>query len=76
MSLVAQAETRTTLSDGAVGKIEFQTYTPASQRPLITRAYLKDPATVISGVLSLPTDATLQCEGKSPAVILAHSENA
>lgn len=36
-SPIAQAEPRTTLSDGAVGKIEFWTYTPASQRPLITR---------------------------------------
>jgi hypothetical protein len=72
MSSVAQAEPLTTLSDGAVGHIELRTYTPASQRVLITRAYLNEPATVIDGVLSLPTDATLQREGKSPAVILAH----
>ncbi len=72
VSSVAQAEPRTTLSDGAVGKIEFRTYTPVSQRPLLTRSYLNEPTTVISGVLSLPTSTTLQREGKSPAVILAH----
>jgi dienelactone hydrolase len=72
ISAVAQAEPRTTLSDGAVGKIEFRTYTPASQRPLVTRSYLNEPTTVISGVLSLPTSTPLQREGKSPAVILAH----
>jgi dienelactone hydrolase len=68
----AHAEPRTTLSDGAVGKIEFRTHTPASQRPLITRSYLNEPTTVISGVLSLPTNPTFQHEAKSPAVILAH----
>lgn len=68
----AQAEPRTSLSDGAVGTIEFRTYTPASQRPLLTRSYLSEPTTVVSGVLSLPAPATLAREGKSPAVILAH----
>jgi dienelactone hydrolase len=72
VSAMGRAEPLTTLSDGAIGHIEFQTYTPASQRPLITRSYLGDPATVISGVLTLPTNSPLQREGKSPAVILAH----
>jgi dienelactone hydrolase len=72
ISAVAQAEPRSTLSDGAVGKIEFRTYTPVSQRPLLTRSYLNEPTTVISGVLSLPTSTPPQREGKSPAVILAH----
>ena len=71
-SAIARAEPWTTLSDNAVGRIEFRTYTPASQRPLITRSYLNEPTTVISGVLSLPTKLTFQREGKSPAVILAH----
>ena len=72
INAVAQAEPRTRLSDGAVGKIEFRTYTPASQRPLITRSYLNEATTAISGVLSLPTSTPLQREGKSPAVVLAH----
>lgn len=66
------SEPRASLSDGAVGTIAFRTYTPASQRPLITRAYLNDPPRVITGVLSLPTRTTLERDGKSPAVILAH----
>jgi dienelactone hydrolase len=68
----AQAEPRTTLADGGVGRIGFRTHTPASQRPLLTRSYLKDPAISIGGVLSLPTKASLERHGKSPAVILAH----
>jgi dienelactone hydrolase len=72
MSSVAGGEPRTTLSDGTVGRIELRTYTPASQRMLITRAHVNEAATVIDGVLSLPTEATLQRGGKSPAVILAH----
>lgn len=72
MSATARAEPRTTLSDGATGRIEFTTFTPASQRPLITRSYLKEPTTVITGVLTLPADPALQRDGKSPAVILAH----
>lgn len=72
MSSAAQAEPRSTLSDGPVGTIEFRTYTPVSQRPFVTRSYLNGPTAVISGVLSLPTSTPLQREGKSPAVILAH----
>jgi dienelactone hydrolase len=68
----AGAEPRSTLSDGATGTVEFRTHTPASQRPLITRAYLQGPPAVIGGVLSLPSAATLQREGRSPAVILMH----
>ena len=69
---VATRESQTTLSDGAVGTIAFRTYTPASQRPLLTRSYLNQPSTVISGVLSLPASTALQRDGRSPAVILAH----
>ena len=72
MSSVALAEPRTTLADGAVGTIEFSTYTPASQRPLITRTYLQQPAAVISAILSLPADSTFEREGTVPAVILMH----
>jgi dienelactone hydrolase len=68
----AQAEPRATLADGAVGRIEFRSHTPASQRPLLTRAYLNEPAAVIGGMLSLPANTPLQREGKSPAVIIAH----
>ena len=63
---------RADLFDGAVGTVAFRTYTPASQRPLLTRAYLNDPPTVITGILSLPTQTPLQRDGKSPAVILMH----
>jgi len=69
---VAQPEPRVTLSDGAVGVITFRSYTPASQRPLITRTYLNEAPTVIHGVLSLPADATVPREARVPAVILAH----
>jgi hypothetical protein len=69
---VTAREPRTTLADGAVGTIAFRTYTPASQRPLLTRSYLNQPSTVISGVLSLPASTALQRDGRSPAVILAH----
>jgi acetyl esterase/lipase len=72
MSSIALAEPRTTLADGASGKIEFSTYTPASQRPLITRTYLQQPATVISAILSLPADSAFEREGRVPAVILMH----
>jgi dienelactone hydrolase len=68
----AGAEPRATLTDGATGKIEFRSYTPASQRPLLTRSYLNEPAIVIGGMLSLPTHAALQRGGKTPAIILAH----
>jgi dienelactone hydrolase len=72
MSAVAQGEPRTSLADGPIGKIEFTTYTPASQRPLLTRTYLNEPTTVISGVLTLPARSALERQGKTPAVILAH----
>src|SRR4030095_15719943 len=69
---VTAREPRTTLADGAVGTIAFRISTPASQRPLLTRSYLNQPPTVISGVLSLLASSALQHEGRSPAVILAH----
>jgi len=72
-SQLAHAEPRTTLADGATGRIEFRTYTPTSQAPLITRAYLSGPPVVVSGRLSMPkAGGPLEREGKSPAVILAH----
>src|SRR5262245_4493324 len=73
VSRPAHAEPRTTLADGAAGKVEFRTYTPASPAPLITRAYLNGPPVVVSGELSLPkAGGPLERAGKSPAVILAH----
>ena len=67
------AAPRTTLADGATGKVEFRTYTPASQAPLLTRAYLSGPPAVVSGTLSLPKGGgPLERDGKSPAVILVH----
>jgi len=69
----AHAAPRTTLADGATGKVEFRTYTPTSQAPLITRAYLSGPPVVVNGRLSLPkAGGALERDGKSPAVILAH----
>src|SRR5262245_22718582 len=68
----AEGGPRTTLSDGAIGKIQFETSTPASQRPLLTRSYLSDPKVVITAVVLLPVNGTLLREGKFPAVILAH----
>jgi hypothetical protein len=74
LSALARAEPRSTLADGAVGLVEFQSHTPPSQRPLLTRSYLNDPAVTVSGVLTLPmaAAAALQREGRSPAVIVAH----
>ena len=51
---IARAEPRTTLADGVIGRIEFQSYTPASQMPFLDRSYLKDPPVVLSGELTLP----------------------
>ena len=73
MTAAVHAEPRTTLADGTTGKIEFRTYTPASQGPLLTRAYLSGPPTVVSGTLSLPQPGgALERAGKIPAVVLAH----
>ena len=72
LASAAQAEPRTTLADGAVGRIEFRSYTPASQRPFLTRSYLAGPPVVVSGVLSLPGTTALERGGKTPAVVLAH----
>jgi dienelactone hydrolase len=67
-----RSEPRTTLADGMTGKIELRTYTPASQRPLVTRSYLGETAVTISGVLGLPTNPTFERDGRFPAVIIAH----
>jgi dienelactone hydrolase len=63
------AAPRTTLADGPVGAIAFNSYTPASQRPLLTRGHLGGPVAVVGGSLSLPAPAA---DGRFPAVILAH----
>ena len=52
--------------------IAFPSYTPASERPLLTRTYPRDPVTV-SGILSLPAKKSpYERAGKVPAVILMH----
>ncbi len=52
--------------------IAFTSYTPASERPLLTRTYSRDPVT-ISGILSLPAQrGPYERDGKLPAVILMH----
>ncbi len=52
--------------------IAFTSYTPASERPLLTRTYPPDPVT-ISGTLSLPSQPSPYARaGKLPAVILMH----
>jgi dienelactone hydrolase len=52
--------------------ITFKSYTPASERPLLTRTYPRDPVT-ISGTLSLPAEnSPYSRAGKVPAVILMH----
>ena len=66
------AAPRTSLADGAVGRIEFNSHFPAGQYPFLSRAYLKDPPLVVSGTLSLPAKTTLRKDGKAPAVILMH----
>lgn len=73
MTAAAHAEPRITLADGMTGKIEFRTYTPASQNPLLTRAYLSGPPSVVSGTLSLPKPGgARERDGTVPAVVLAH----
>jgi dienelactone hydrolase len=52
--------------------LAFESYTPASERPLLTRTYAREPVT-ISGTLSLPTrPGPYERNGKLPAVILMH----
>jgi dienelactone hydrolase len=52
--------------------IAFPSYTPVSERPLLTRTYSRDPVT-ISGVLSMPFEkGPYERAGKVPAVILMH----
>jgi dienelactone hydrolase len=52
--------------------VSFTSFTPASERPLLTRTYPRDPVT-ISGTLSLPGQpSTYERDGKLPAVILMH----
>ena len=68
----AQAAPRGSLADGAVGRIEFNSYFPTGQSAFLSGAFRKDAPFVISGMLSLPASPALQKEGKFPAVILMH----
>lgn len=66
------SEPRRTLTDRARGKIEFNSFTPASQTPLLTRSYLQQKPVVISGELALPDNSPLARGGRMPALILMH----
>lgn len=68
----AMADPRKSLADGVDGKIEFQSFTPASQTPLMTRSYLQQPPVTIHAWLHLPKQSALERNGKIPAVILMH----
>jgi dienelactone hydrolase len=72
MHTLAHSEPRSTLADGAHGKIEFHSYTPASQAPLLARSYLQQQPVVIGGELALPERSPLARGGRMPAVILMH----
>ena len=67
-----RTEPLATLAAAPVGNIEFRSYTPASHTPFLSRSYLKEPPVVVNGELTLPKQATLQRNGKSPAVVVAH----
>lgn len=67
-----QAAPRASLADGAVGRIEFNSYFPTGHSSFLSRTYLKEPPVTISGTLTLPKKHALQSDGKSPAVILMH----
>lgn len=68
----ARAAPRDNLLDGAVGRIEFNSYFPRGQSSFLAREHLKQPPVVVSGVLSLPTGSTPGKDGKVPAVIIMH----
>ena len=63
---------RSTLADGKEGRIEFQSFTPASQTPFLSRSFLKQQPVIVHGDLALPKRSPLQREGQSPAVVLLH----
>lgn len=67
-----EAAPRSNLADGAVGRIELESYLPAGQYPYLSRTYLTQPPVVLSGTLTFPTKPVLEKDGKSPAVILMH----
>jgi dienelactone hydrolase len=53
--------------------IAFQSYAPASERPLLTRTYPRDHPVTVTGTLSLPAQKSpYQRAGRVPAVILMH----
>jgi len=66
------AAPRASLADGAVGRIELNSYYPAGQTSFVTRTFLSNPPVVINGTLTLPARTSLQKDGRSPAVILMH----
>src|SRR5207302_1900292 len=51
--------------------VPFISYTPASQKPLITNTFSRDPVT-ISGTLTMPIARTFERNGKVPAVVILH----
>ena len=60
------------LSPAAAEVIAFPSYTPVSERPLLTRTYSRDPVR-ISGILSMPSEKSpYERAGNVPAVILMH----
>ena len=68
----AMAEPLSSLVHGPEGRIEFKSFTPASQTPLLTRSFLKQAPASVHGWLSLPKQSALGRDGKLPAVILMH----
>ena len=68
----AQTPPVRTFDTQSTGRITFQSYTPASQTPFLTRAYLGMPPVTVHGDLTLPKQSPLARAGKVPAVILVH----
>lgn len=67
-----QSAPRSDLADGAVGRIEFKSYSPVGQTSFLTRTYLANPPVTLSGTLTLPASASQEKNGRYPAVILMH----
>ena len=63
-----QAAPRNSLADGAVGRIECNSYVPQGQTAFLSRDYLKQAPVVISGMLTMP----IAKSGRVPAVIIMH----
>jgi dienelactone hydrolase len=59
-------------AQAAADVLPFASYTPASERPLLTQTFAREPVT-ISGTLSLPPQhSPYERDGKVPTVILMH----